>query len=549
MAVDYLSALNKNGTGMNLSEIATSLVEAETMPKKEMANKKISDAEVAISAFGELANQINTLDQTLSIARQQAAMSAFSGNSAVSIEIDSASDVKAMTATIDVQKLAQPQVLEFKGFSDINAPIDGGTLQVSFGSWSDDVPPQFTDNGRASGGTWSFDDNATLQDFVIKINKTSGMTAELINVGDGTYSVAVTTLSGADNSVNFTANSTSTAGNAITLSMFDTNADISTVQVKSAENAEFSYNGIAISRTTNEIDDLVDGTTLTLNATTTSPANVSIQTNAKSAFDVMDAMLLQLNIVNQFMIEMTKKGQTPEESGSLAGNSGADIMKREYQSVLSSGFEGFGDRSMYLSDFGVRTERDGTMTLDYNKFMRTFNDNPASFDALLQDGLSADVDGFTFISKPELGTSQNFEFKRDAVTGEATLDGSTLSQVETDNGKVTFQVTDGPLLGTRFSVENGVNSATIQYGRSFSSTMQTSLRGMLSGTGVLTRQETSLEDTIANQQETLSKLDDTAAMLQKRYQARFGAMELVVSQLNSTGEYLSNLVAQWNKST
>lgn len=548
MAVDYLSALNKNGTGINLTEIATSLVEAETLPKKDVANKKISDAEVAISAFGELYNQFNTLSQTLTIARGQAALSANSSNSAVSLEIDNANSAQPMNATIEVSQLAQPQVLEFKGFSDPQALMDGGELQISFGSWSNDIPPQFTDNGELLGGTWTFDDDTTLQDFVSQINKTSGMSAELINVGDGTYSVAITTLAGEANAVNFTATSTSTTGNSVNLAMFDTNTDVSTVQVQLATNAEIKYNGISVSRTTNEIDDLIGGTTITLNDITASPSNVSISTNAQSAFDVMDAMMLQVNIVNQFMIEMTRKGQTAEESGSLAGNTGADMMKREFQSVLTAGFEGFGDRTMYLSDFGVRTERNGTMTLDRDKFMDTFRRNPASFDALLQDGLNADTSGFDFFSKPELTQSQKFSFERDATTGEATLDGVSLTKIDSANGKTTFQVNDGSLLGTRFSVDDSVTNSTIRYGRSFSATMQSSLNDMLSSNGMISRQEIALEDTISTQRENLTKIEETAATLQKRYQARFGAMELVVSQLNSTGEYLTNLVAQWNKS-
>ena len=35
MAVDYLSAINSSGSGLNISQIVTSLVEAETAPEQD----------------------------------------------------------------------------------------------------------------------------------------------------------------------------------------------------------------------------------------------------------------------------------------------------------------------------------------------------------------------------------------------------------------------------------------------------------------------------------------------------------------------------------
>ena len=61
MAVDYISALNQNGSGLNITQIVDSLVEAETTPAKERVNKKIEENNASISAFGELTSDLNTL--------------------------------------------------------------------------------------------------------------------------------------------------------------------------------------------------------------------------------------------------------------------------------------------------------------------------------------------------------------------------------------------------------------------------------------------------------------------------------------------------------
>ena len=65
MAIDYISALNQNGSGLNITQIVDSLVEAETTPEKERLNKKIEENNASISAFGELTSELDTLKTSL----------------------------------------------------------------------------------------------------------------------------------------------------------------------------------------------------------------------------------------------------------------------------------------------------------------------------------------------------------------------------------------------------------------------------------------------------------------------------------------------------
>jgi flagellar hook-associated protein 2 len=41
MAVDYLSAINQGGSGLNITQIVDSLVEAETAPEKDKINADV----------------------------------------------------------------------------------------------------------------------------------------------------------------------------------------------------------------------------------------------------------------------------------------------------------------------------------------------------------------------------------------------------------------------------------------------------------------------------------------------------------------------------
>ena len=54
MAVDYLSALNSKGSGLNITQIVDSLVQAEKTPQSELINNKITKNNTSISAIAEV---------------------------------------------------------------------------------------------------------------------------------------------------------------------------------------------------------------------------------------------------------------------------------------------------------------------------------------------------------------------------------------------------------------------------------------------------------------------------------------------------------------
>ena len=54
MTVDYLSAINSSGSGLNITQIVDSLVDAEKAPQEDQIQTKINEKNTAISAIGEI---------------------------------------------------------------------------------------------------------------------------------------------------------------------------------------------------------------------------------------------------------------------------------------------------------------------------------------------------------------------------------------------------------------------------------------------------------------------------------------------------------------
>ena len=64
----------------------------------------------------------------------------------------------------------------------------------------------------------------------------------------------------------------------------------------------------------------------------------------------------------------TQRGLNGAEPGSLAGDVTAAAILRELSGLTTTPITGYGSTDYYLANLGVRTERDGTLSLDTSAF-------------------------------------------------------------------------------------------------------------------------------------------------------------------------------------
>ena len=68
----------------------------------------------------------------------------------------------------------------------------------------------------------------------------------------------------------------------------------------------------------------------------------------------------------------------------------------------------------------------------------------------------------------------------------------------------------------------------------------------LSATGDIATGTTRFEQDVRDQQDLLDEIALSESRINERYMAKFGAMEAMVTQLKSTGEYLTSMLEAWN---
>lgn len=540
MAVDILTSLNTSGSGLNISKLSSDLALAETAPRKALLSDRIDRAEVSLSALDRFRGQLDQFGGALSDAAALSSVKVGSDQAAIGVTMRDAGRVMPQSTRIEVQALAQSQVLQFGGFQSATDTIGTGTLTIDFGGWNG--TDFYPDAGREAVSI-TVGAGATLDDLADILSSVAGVTARVLDVGDGTVSLGVLSETGAMQGLRFS------AAGADGLEQFDFSADPAPVQVRAATDAVLSVDGILLVRPRNEVEDVLPGATLTLNATTAGEATVTAEPDVEAATAAIQNIVDQFNALQSLASDLTARGVGGETRGPLAGDNAVTAAMARLRAVMGEGREGFGPAPLFLSDLGVRTERDGRLVLDTDKLETVITGNPALVEAVLRDRVQSQTPGVTVEGLPGIGAAAGqFTLSRDPATGAASLNGVALTGGQLEDGQWAYAVTSGPLAGVMLLVEDGTETARIDYGRSLVSDVLAALGTLTSGESALARREDRLEQDLVTGAEGLGELDARAQMIEARYRARFTEMEIVVTRMNSTGDYLTNLLDAWNNS-
>jgi flagellar hook-associated protein 2 len=539
MTPDLLSSLNKSGSGLNLRELAQTLATSETAPRIIREQRAQETDNLRLSGLAQVRAQFDALGGALVQAASNPVLTVQTNTPAVLPKVTDRSALTTGSVFLDVTALAKPQVLEFANFTSPTDVFGGGSLTVEFGTWSD---TDFAVNPDTASRTVNIAAGTTLTELAETLNRLPGITAQILDKGDGTVSLGVLTETGAQNAVRFTAQDTGGAG--VSLAALDTVNDNAAKQVQASQDARFTVNGIAVTRPSNQVNDILPGVEVSLLAPTT--ATLGVERSQTAAQQNMQSLVNGLNDTLKLLRDLTRTGVGDGTAGELAGDRSLQSVEAALRRLISEPINGFSDRPISLADLGIATERSGSLRFDMPAFDRTFAARAADFDALFDNKLRAlsgqsEVTGTTSLSMQ----SGDYAFKRDA-TGLATLDGFRMSSFAMPDGRVRHTAVDGPARGLAITTPADLTSDTIRFGRSFAESLAIMLDNAVSANGAVQRRETEIDRQNTQRSERITLLESRAAIAEKRYLSRFAAMEQAISQMNSTSSYLKNLVDIWS---
>ena len=535
MAVDYLSSLNV-GSGLNSTEIIDALVEAERAPKESEINSAKEKRTVEISSLGQIKNGFETFDTGLAPVEEITGLSAASSGNAIDVKISDAKVATNFSHSMEVNTVAAGQTLVFGGYSGETASTGTGTLSFSFGTWNSDN--SFTANSsRTSVNVELATGKGTLADLRDAINTADmNVTASILKTGDSTYALVLKAREGAAHAMRISATEdTGAAG----LANFAYTTPNNSVQTIAAANASFDMDGVTITRETNEVTDLIKGITLTVKSTTSAAETISGTYDATLAEAAMQIMVDQINTMSTTLRDLSKRGAAGEEDGPLAGDPYVMLLRRQLRNYTTTPVSGFADSSIYLTDFGVTTNQDGSLSLDSAKFQKAYLANPDAFTAMTTSRITT---GSELVTATVAGTYPkegvySFDIASD---NSATLNGSAMT-VSGSN----YTISSHDAGGLKLTITSGGADTSIYVGKSLFESLEEFSQDVLSSTSDLQKKITNYNDDLSEYDEDLAALDESIERLRLRHEAQFAAMNAAVASLKETEKTLENMMEAW----
>lgn len=383
---DILSALSQNGSGLQLQSLAASLVEAETGGERVLTERRLEDANTSISAMGQLSSQVDQFKSGMTRTAESSSRLAFSSAAAVSIEVTQEALASDLSAIIEVTALASPQILTYSFDADVtsSSAITTGTLSLDTDEWS------------SSADITIDDSNDTLGGLVSALNDVNGLSASLIDTGDG-MALIIKSKDGLGNALDSASIAAITGALGLTSNGTEGQTDASenplglTSDISAATDAAFSVDGVEVTRSGNTIDDLFPGHRITLNSLGTATLNSS--ESSTSVRERIAGFIDEVNALKSYLNTATQRGVNGATAGPLAGDSAAQSILNKVRSITTQPILGYGDTPVYLAELGVKTERDGSLSLDETLLAKAMEDNPQIAEALFSTQFSSDDAG------------------------------------------------------------------------------------------------------------------------------------------------------------
>ena len=346
------------GSGIDTQQLVKDLAAASREPKVERVTKLVQQNQTRISALAQARSNLEgfadslgqmVADGTLRSTPTVSDDSVLSATSRAGLSADS------FAATVEVTQLARAQTVYSGVVASRTAPVGQGTMTLTVGG----VAKTITIDGT----------NNSLDGLASAINSSGGGVTASIIADQGGHRLILKGPSGAANAFTLTAD----AGADPALSAFGYGAGGGMTLGQSAANADFTIDGVAFSRASNTIDDVVPGMSLTLKkAVPGQPVDIG----ASRPLDMIK------QTVGDFV---SVYNQLKKSLSSAAGQSGATTSLRELERELS-GLIGTVISSHptinKLTDIGVSTTKDGLLTLDETKLAQVMAADAGAVEAL-----------------------------------------------------------------------------------------------------------------------------------------------------------------------
>lgn len=414
-----MASISSLGIGSELlsNQLLEDIISAERAAGDLRLTSQQDVIDAKISAYGDIQSKLYDFS---------AAIVDLADTSKVGSTLASSSDESILTASatstaptgsyaVEVQRTAKSHSLVSKTYTSTGDAVGIGSLTFTLGTTtytgvSNDVYDTFTANPDLSTKTINITAaNNSLDGLRDAINNADfGVTASIVNNGSGYVMQLVSTETGEATSMEIT-----TSGDA-SLEAFAYNATqnlagTNMTETQQGEDALLSVNGLAVTRSSNTVTELIDGVTLNLkSADAGKTISIDIAADVAGLGEKITSMVDSYNAYRELYDELTSFDANSNTGSILLGDSTLRSINTQMRSIMTSTVSGVtGTNFRSLSEMGIYTDQNDNYKLQFNQssFTKALNESRDAVIKVFAEGGST--------------TDLNIEFMNDSINTKA----------------------------------------------------------------------------------------------------------------------------------
>ena len=387
------------GSGIDIESIVNQLVAVERRPIQFLEVQQ-TEIDIQISALGLVKDSVASFQSAVSGLNVASTFRSFS-------VISSDEDVLTATAgegsvpissDIEVTSLAQRHKLASKEFASGDSVVGTGLLNISVGV--DSFSISINSNNNTLEG---------IRDAINENLNNTGVSASIITADDGSHLVLTSDDSGTANALAVTVtgdgdgNDTDDAG--LSSLVFVEGGTENLQEIDVAQDATFTVDGFDVTRSSNEISDVIEGVTLALEGL--GKVSLSVSEDRSVGQSAIEAVV---KAYNDLIISLNSQRESTLQGESLL--LGIETRARQ---ILSNRLQVPGSNYSYLFDVGLTFDRDGILSLDSDKYNQAVEDDFNSVVELFTDSENGFAQAIDSILSSYLDTGGLIDARTDGL--------------------------------------------------------------------------------------------------------------------------------------
>jgi flagellar hook-associated protein 2 len=535
------------GSGLDVTTIVSSLVRNQFDAPQQRLADRLSLTNTQISALGKIKSSLfglQTAFTNLSDIQKIYAMQVKSSDETILTATTSSKNNSAGSYQMEVQQIAQQHSLATDYIGDVNH-VGSGTLTISLGKYNGDKTA-FTSSSSTQITIAPGNDSLTSIRDAIN-NSDAEVTASIVKDASGSRLTIISNKTGEDYAVQVA--TTDPALSALKYDPTDQGLSDGLTQTIAALNSKVKINGLLLEQNSNQLDEAINGLNINLKkAAPGTTVKIDVSNNTEQVSTLVSDFVKKYNDTISMLKNLTDYNSTTKKSGDMANDPQLRTLTSSLKQLVTGTFATWNTNLKTVADIGIKTNKStGLLDLDQATLQKALTDNYQEVGALFaKSAITTDsnVDVSTLSLKVKAGT---YAVELSEFTAGVSVAG-TIGGLSASSSGTTLS-SSGILLGLSLKINAGSSGSrgTITVSDGIGVLANNILEKYTQNAGLLDQNVSTLNNNLRDLNKRSDTLEDKRIAAQTRYMKQFQALDLMLSNLQSTNVMLTQQLTALNK--